>query len=185
MAYLHPSQRLNTFHPPSSPVAPSRPGEDLMPEILKQCNEWTNKQVQAHGGAKASKAMYEGAKRSNGWALRDAAITRWNEDGRLEKSWVAWCVFFLSWSSIWGWTLKHPTRNTLCSFCKGYIIFVMLSSLWPDVSNLSLDSHVQLWKWSPRSHNSFKLESIPVYLTKERQWVCKRNYTVSFLFDGF
>jgi hypothetical protein len=32
-----------------------------MPEILKQCNEWTNKQVQAHGGAKASKAMYEGA----------------------------------------------------------------------------------------------------------------------------
>lgn len=37
----------------------ARPGEDLMPEILKQCNEWTNKQVQA-GGTKASKAMYQG-----------------------------------------------------------------------------------------------------------------------------
>ena len=40
-------------------------------------------------------------------------------------------------------------------------IFVMLSSLWPDVSNLSLDPHIQLWKWLPRSHNSLKLESIP------------------------
>lgn len=75
--------------------------------------------------------------------------------------WLDGTFFFLSWSSIWGWTLKHPTRNTLCSFCKGYLIVVMLASLWPDVSNVSLDPHVQLWKWSPRSHNSFKLESIP------------------------
>ena len=45
---------------PSTDIHPaaSRPGEDLMPEILKQCTEWTSRQVQAQGGAKA---MYEGA----------------------------------------------------------------------------------------------------------------------------
>lgn len=36
----------------------ARPGEDLMPEILKHCNEWSGKQVQAHSAA--SKALYEG-----------------------------------------------------------------------------------------------------------------------------
>ena len=38
-----------------------------MPEILKHCNEWSGKQVQAHGAT--SKALYEGA-----WEGCDAAL---------------------------------------------------------------------------------------------------------------